>query len=205
MVLAQFSRLLVKPAGPLCANDVKVPDSLTYHLTDVYLTELEKALGSEEAATTASTDPSMSRGALLALLKPFVDTAATCHSSTVYDKILSNVIEPLLTDCLAAAQEAEEKSKPNKRRKLAGKSQADASDDEDAAESAVEYPRILASTKLSPLTLRSRIFAAMFAAASREDAVASRRRKLYTLYQEEKQRREAAGGDSEEEEDEEDE
>ncbi|CAO1637987.1 unnamed protein product [Parajaminaea phylloscopi] len=191
--VAHFSRLLVKPGGPLCANDVKVPDSLTYHLTDVYLPELEKALASPEAEDVSS--PEDSTPALLRLLQPFVDTASTCHSSTVYDKIFKNIFAPILDDCLAADAENTRNQRSAKRRKV--------SEDDDAEEGATEYPRILASTGLAPLALRARIYKMLFEAASREDAVAARRRKLYTLYQEEKQRREAAGEDSDDDDDDE--
>lgn len=187
--VSHFSRLLVKTGGPLCANDDKVPDSLTYHLTDVFLTEFEKALGSEEAADSLGVQTALP--AFLSLLKPFVDTAVTCHSSTVYEKIIKNVFEPILKDCLAAARGDENSLRMTKRRKF------DVVEDEEEAK--IEFPRILAFTHLSPRSLRSRVFKMLFESASREDAVPSRRRTLYVLYQEEKQRKEAAGENSEDE------
>lgn len=195
-----FGRLLVKTegGGPLCANDPKVPDSLTYHLTDVYLEELERALGSasedEKEDGEGSSEASFS---LTALLQPMARTVATCHSSTVYDKIMDNVLQPLLDDCLVAAASQDE-GDDDEGGRSAKRRKTDAEEEEE--ENDVTYPQILSAarkTGQSPLALRKAVYRLLFEAASRADALPQRRRRLYALCQKERERRE-------EEEDEED-
>ncbi|CAO1614533.1 unnamed protein product [Sympodiomycopsis kandeliae] len=144
--VAHYSRILTKPGGVLDANDPKVPDSMTYHFTDVFLGELETALrdhGTEQkvqaslaeqaeggekgssskkaSRTTASKKETKSRseeeirrevrglqnspdlsGPIFSLLQPIFITAATCHSKTVYKKIMENIFEPLDRDLIGA-------------------------------------------------------------------------------------------------------
>ncbi|PWN22351.1 Nop52-domain-containing protein [Microstroma glucosiphilum] len=198
--VARFAALTVKTGGPLCANDVQVPAGLTYHMTDVYLDELEKALvWAESQADSSSTSSEAARAPILNLLKPMLDTASTCHSSTVFDKVQSNVLEPLWEDCLAAdAQSAERAAKRRRKNgRMVQPTEAEAEQDEGD----VVYPAILRSSGMTPLKLRQSIFKDLFESASREEAVPSRRRKIYALWQQEKERRENAGEDDEEEED----
>lgn len=219
-----FGRLLVKKAddgkkgsssssGPLCANDVKVPDSLTYHLTDVWLDELERAL----AAPLVEEDEDDEEGkakrnanfSLVALLKPMAQTAATCHSSTVFDKIMDNVLRPLLDDCLMVAAEddedaiadAEDAKRSAKRRKTSPIPQEE-DDDKEEKGSAAAYPSILTAARKagqSPLALRASVYKMLFEAASREDALPQRRRRSYAFCQEERERREEVGESDEDE------
>lgn len=170
-------------------------------MTDVYLDELEKSLvwAESQAGSSPSSDEA-TRAPILNLLKPMLDTASTCHSSTVFDKVQSNVLEPLWEDCLAAdAQTAERAAKRRRKNgRMVQPTEAEAEQDEGD----VVYPAILRSSGMTPLKLRQRIFKDLFESASREEAVPSRRRKIYALWQQERERRENVGEDDEEEEEE---
>lgn len=97
------------PGGALSTNDPKVPDSLTYHLSDIYLDELEKVIetvhdeenGQEQEEEEEEED--LPLVPTLQLLMPFVDALATAKSKAMYDRIWSNVFEPLLDDTLRAS------------------------------------------------------------------------------------------------------
>lgn len=208
--VAHLGRLLTKAGGPLCANDVKVPDSLTYHMTDIYLEEMEKALVWAETEEDVEDWRSGGDKALMGLLQPMLDTAATCHSKTVFEKVIENVVQPLVDDCLAKANAEQNRvAKPaaKKRRKTrrGGKSQAseseDEDDDEDEDEEVSNYPHILALSSVSPLALRKRVYQRIFKAASKEEANPARRRRLYQMFQEEKQRREEMDEESDDDDD----
>ncbi|PWY99314.1 Nop52-domain-containing protein [Testicularia cyperi] len=113
----QFTAMFGKPGGALNTNDPRVPDSLTYHLSDVYLDELEKAL--ELSADTHNQDVAdeeedesdenelgendLPLVPTLELLSPFVNALATAKSKQMYERIWTNVFEPLLDDTLRAS------------------------------------------------------------------------------------------------------
>lgn len=107
-ILGKFDR------GVLSTNDPRVPDSLTYHLSDIYLDELEKVIelvhdqqqeeqedGAEEEGEGGGEDLPLIP--TLELLKPFVDALATAKSKAMYERIWSNVFEPLFDDTLRAS------------------------------------------------------------------------------------------------------
>lgn len=193
------------PLQRLSANDVKVPSSLTYHLTDVYLEELDKALmwaektnpssgeGSSSNTSSSSTEPP-----LLELIRPMIQTAATCHSKTVYDKVLSNVLQPLADDCLRAPKPEASSSRSKKRSSLAEDMQDEDEDDED--DNGVMYPSIM---RAAPPNLRLKLYRLVFTQASQDEALPSRRRALYALCKDERERRGDAGESESESEDEE--
>lgn len=116
--VSQFTRMFRKAGGSLNTNDPNVPDSLTYHLADVYLVELERALelvsetqqvqGSDEDAELEDEESDLPLVPTVALLQPFIDTLATAKSKQMYQRIWSTVFEPLLDDTLLAAGRVED-------------------------------------------------------------------------------------------------
>lgn len=113
LVAAQrFGQILGKfDRGVLSTNDPRVSDSLTYHLSDIYLDELEKVIESvhdsqqdaEEEEGEGEGEEDLPLVPTLELLKPFVDALATAKSKAMYERIWSNVFEPLLEDTLRAS------------------------------------------------------------------------------------------------------
>lgn len=117
----KFQTILGKfDGGVLSTNNPKVPDSLTYHLSDIYLDELEKVIEEvhdqqaqdemdkleqqeEEQETTQEEEEELPLVPTLELLMPFVDALATAKSKAMYQRIWSNVFDPLLQDTLRAS------------------------------------------------------------------------------------------------------
>ncbi|KAJ1019323.1 hypothetical protein NDA13_006240 [Ustilago tritici] len=106
----RFAQILGKfQGGVLSTNDPKVPDSLTYHLSDIYLDELEKVIEqvdnsqNEEEKEEQEEEEDLPLIPTLELLKPFVDALATAKSKAMYERIWSNVFHPLLEDTLRAS------------------------------------------------------------------------------------------------------
>lgn len=107
--VSEFQRILGKfDGGVLSTNDPRVPDSLTYHLCDLYLDELEKVMQSlheeaEEGGVEEDEDAELPLVPTLELLGPFVDALATAKSKAMYERIWAGVLGPLLDDTLVAS------------------------------------------------------------------------------------------------------
>ncbi|KAF8203812.1 nucleolar protein,Nop52-domain-containing protein, partial [Pholiota molesta] len=67
-------------------NDIRVPASLAYHIADIYVEELDKALGSTSSSLPAP---------LGTLFDPFFTLASRTPTSTTYKRIQSATFEPL--------------------------------------------------------------------------------------------------------------
>jgi len=67
-------------------NDIRVPTSLAFHLSEIYLEELEKALTSSESPPPVP---------LSTLLLPFIALAARTPTNTTYKHIQSSLFVPL--------------------------------------------------------------------------------------------------------------
>lgn len=192
--LSDLVACLTKQGGVLCPNDVKVPDGITYHLADVFLEELDRAL-----VTRAETgnDTGLGPVPVLRLLQPFIGTMATCHSPLVYDRISHGVLDPFLQDCLTLQEEEQKKKRKTKstgtgsskrRKRETVESVREASSDEDDEESGCQFPALMQQAGKTGSTLRSESFQAIFQAASRSDSIEARRRRLYRLCKEEQDR-----------------
>ena len=71
-------------------TDPKVPPSLAYHLADIYLDELNKALSA----------PSSKPAPLTTLLAPFVELAARTPSRVVFGRVRGALLEGQLAGTL---------------------------------------------------------------------------------------------------------
>ncbi|KAI8825878.1 uncharacterized protein EV422DRAFT_144812 [Fimicolochytrium jonesii] len=89
-VVEQYLNLLIK--GPLRPNDLKVPDGLRYHTSEVYLDELRKAVSSEPSKETK-----------VQLLQPFFVNLASSASDTVFSRIQDNIFKSILKQALSGA------------------------------------------------------------------------------------------------------
>lgn len=84
---------------------MRVPTSLAYHLADIYIEELDKALATVESPAPAPVST---------ILEPFLILAAQTSSSTTCKRMQSSVFQPLL-DALSSPPDRE---RPAKRQKL---------------------------------------------------------------------------------------
>ncbi|PFH49694.1 hypothetical protein AMATHDRAFT_194545 [Amanita thiersii Skay4041] len=102
----EYNNILMSTEGPLCSSDTRVPTSLTYHLADIYLEELDKVL-------TNSPDLSLVPVPLRVILDPFITLAARTQNKTTYQRIQTALLERLF-DALSNTHPDDDKH-PRKR------------------------------------------------------------------------------------------
>ncbi|PSS29624.1 hypothetical protein PHLCEN_2v2772 [Hermanssonia centrifuga] len=86
---SEYNTILTDRGGPLCPQDTRVPTSLAYHLTDIYLEELDKALGSSSSPILPAP--------LSTLITPFFALAALTTVNTTYKRVQDALLEPMFT------------------------------------------------------------------------------------------------------------
>ncbi|KAI0094310.1 nucleolar protein,Nop52-domain-containing protein [Irpex rosettiformis] len=190
-LVGEYNSILTDLGGPLCPEDVKVPSSLPYHLADIYLEELDKAL--TQSPSSDSSDPPTPPAPLTTLLDPFISLAARTPAKLTVQRIESALLEPLF-DALDCA--------------LPSKSQTEKSDDENAdgeeeeenntrsrkrprlAEDP-EFPNILAHSLLAKeggdeastvAQLKKVLLKRLFEVASEDKTRDANRRKMYKFW-----------------------
>ncbi|KAF7347692.1 rRNA processing protein [Mycena venus] len=166
-----YNDILTREGGPLCPADIRVPTSLAYHLSDIYVEELDKALAS-------AVEPFLP-APLSTLLTPFFLLAARTPTSTTYKRIQSEVFTPLFS-ALSSLQPPEDQPRAQKRIRL----------DPDVQEQ--QYPALVSNTcfdsptegKIEGGILRKKLLRRIFEIASEPDTRDSSRRKMYALFKE---------------------
>ncbi|CAA7265915.1 unnamed protein product [Cyclocybe aegerita] len=162
----EYNRILTEEGGPLCPDDPRVPSSLASHIADIYMEELEKALGSTPDALPAP---------LGILLDPFVVLAARTPAKVTYNRLQSALFEPLL-DALSS-ENSEDEPKAKRIRLSDGPS----------------YPHLLAGAcledpeqegRVERIALKKHLLRRMFEMASQPETKDSNRRKMYALWKE---------------------
>ncbi len=148
-------------------DDLRVPTSLAYHLSDIYLEELDKALGSPPVESPLPAP-------LSTLLSPFFSLASRTPTTVTYQRIQSALFDPLLT-AFAPRQDSDEPSR--KRPRL----------------SSSTFPHLVSNAcssnpkdegAVSTATLRKTLLKQMFDTASEPDTRDANRRRLYALWKE---------------------
>lgn len=76
----------------LSPEDSRVPSSLTYHLADIYLVELDKIYAREQTKDVTEDE---FPAPLSPLLHPFFDLASRTSSKVTYERIYTEVVDPL--------------------------------------------------------------------------------------------------------------
>ncbi|KAI3622843.1 hypothetical protein CBS14141_004427 [Malassezia furfur] len=163
-ILQRFVLVMGGKDGPLAANNVRVPESITYHVCDIFLDELERVAQAEEG-----------RIPMLPLLIPFLSLAAKSTSKRVYERVMGSVITPFLD----AAQKAIRGKETDYPALLAHAQFLRRTMDDDEEDGDDDQKRIA--------KLRRSILRAAFMIASGSDTYAPSRRKLYALWQAEMQ------------------
>ena len=151
----------------LSPTDIRVPASLAYHIADIYIEELDKALGT---ATSPLPAP------LGTLLEPFFYLAAQTPTSTTYKRIQSALFEPLLN---ALVPETDHQDIPSKAKRVRLSSDT--------------LPYLKSNARLEDpgldghmegAVLKKKILRRMFEIASHPETRDSNRRKMYALWKE---------------------
>ena len=146
-------------------TDMRVPTSLAYHLSDIYVEELDKAL--------ASAPEPILPAPLSTLLTPFFLLAARTPTSTTYKRVQSEVFAPLFSALSPAPPE--DQPPAQKRMRL---------------DPSVQYPTLVANAcfdhpsegKIVGGILRRKLLRQIFEIASGPDTTDSNRRKMYALF-----------------------
>ncbi|EAU92801.1 ribosomal RNA processing protein [Coprinopsis cinerea okayama7 len=173
-IIEQYTEILNKAGGPLCPVDIKVPTSLSYHLADIYLEELEKVQRKATEADKLHPIP------LLLILEPFFTLSAQTTSKLTFKRVESSLWRPLFVSLSSQSDEQDEEDdgRPRKRARL--------DDDDLSAVIANSCLRDPSSEKpLSREDLRKQLRRALFDVASRPETRDSSRRQLYVLYKDE--------------------
>ncbi|KAG7452318.1 Nop52-domain-containing protein [Guyanagaster necrorhizus] len=165
----QYNTILTREGGPLCPSDIKVPISLTYHLSDVYIEELDKAIASLDSSSSVPPAP------LDTLLSPFLTVAAQTPSGATYKRIKSALLDPLLSALLSTTNSDEPHQ--SKRIRLESKGPE-------------PYPHLTANACMIPedrgrmdgSMLRKKLLRRIFDVASDSGARGSNRRKMYEIW-----------------------
>ncbi|KAL4252472.1 RRP1 family protein [Abortiporus biennis] len=156
--------------GPLCPDDARLPPSLIYHIADIYLEELDKALGNPP---TESPLPAP----LTALLSPFFTLAARTTNNITFQRIQSSVLDPLFVAFGSPDEDEEDEDEPRSRKR--------------PRLSVVTYDNLVSNScstdpkregALETGQLRKILLRRMFDIASEQDSRDSNRRKLYAIW-----------------------
>ncbi|KAF8746815.1 Nucleolar protein,Nop52, partial [Rhizoctonia solani] len=164
-------------------DDKKVPASLSYHLADIYLEELDKAL---------DTNDEDHKLPLITLLRPFINLSACTPNKITYSRMQTALFTPLLDALVSRATPLDSDDIDSQRRKR--------------KRSLETYPNILESickctseAGATPSTGNSQdaakdILNAIFEVAGHIDTKDANRKKMYALW---KQRMEEIEGSPE--------
>lgn len=147
-------------------NDIRVPASLAYHIADIYVEELDKAL---------SNTPSPAPAPLSLLLDPFFILASRTPTSTTYKRIQSALFEPLFTALVPESEDGDDRPK-SKRIRLS----EEATHPNIRVNSCYGDPETEGS--MDGAILKKKLLRRIFEIASQEETRDSNRRKMYTLW-----------------------
>lgn len=151
----------------LSPSDVRVPAGLSYHLSDVYLEELNKAIQTGKPPHPAPLAP---------LLNPFFILAAQTPSTVTYQRVESALFGPLFTALTSGPDEDVTSSSKRVRRPVVDE---------------LDYPYLIANScmcdpktegQLRSELLKKKMLRVVFDVASRTDTRDANRRKLYNLW-----------------------
>ncbi|EIM92188.1 ribosomal RNA processing protein [Stereum hirsutum FP-91666 SS1] len=195
----EYNDILTCTGGPLCPNDSRVPASLSYHISDIYLEELDKVLAPlpRSKPTNSSSDEEEAEGEpnsdllpvpLATLFSPLFTLAARTISNHTYQRIQSSVFDPLFKSLSPPHSDAP----PSRKRLRLTISDSDYANV--ATHSCLVNPK--EEGTLERTVLRKGVLKAFFAVASDQETRDSNRRKMYALWRKNEEEDEGVSGDS---------
>ncbi|KAB5594509.1 Ribosomal RNA-processing-like protein [Ceratobasidium theobromae] len=172
------NKILKGKGGPLCPDDKRVPASLSYHLADIYLEELDKALNTtDQASTPKSHEPSG--------FSQFHTVQTRTSNKITYGRMQTALFVPLL-DALSARSSlsnTDELDSQQRKRKRSSEIYPNLTESmcEPGTENAGNH---LAQAIKSPQDVTRDVLKAIFDAAGDADTKDANRRKMYALWKE---------------------
>ncbi|KAG8763949.1 hypothetical protein FRC11_008276 [Ceratobasidium sp. 423] len=168
-----LNEILQGSGGPLCPDDRKVAASLSYHLADIYLEELDKAL---------DTNDNDRETPLVTLLKPFIHLSARTSNKITYGRMQTALFTPLLDALVTHTTTPSADVTNSQRRKRKRSSET--------------YPNLIESvckpkaqaegtpSATNPQDVAKEVLKVVFEAAGHTDTKDANRRKMYALWKE---------------------
>ncbi|KAJ1302735.1 hypothetical protein OPQ81_003048 [Rhizoctonia solani] len=165
--------ILQGSGGPLCPDDKKVPASLSYHLGDIYLEELDKALDTNDNGCETP---------LITLLTPFINLSSRTSNKITYDRMQSALFVPLLDALAARATTPNADVTDSQRRKRKRSSETYVNLIESTCKPKAQGEASPSTT--SPRDVAREVLKAIFEEAGHTDTKDANRRKMYALWKE---------------------
>ncbi|KAF9535665.1 ribosomal RNA processing protein [Crepidotus variabilis] len=166
----EYNGFMTQEGGPLCSVDIKVPTSLSYHIADIYLEELEKTLKSSPECLPVP---------LSTVIDPFFSLAAQTPTSIAFKRIQTAVFDPLFS-ALEPSIPSDTKDQPRKSKRIKLSNEP-------------SYPNVVSNScyedsrtegKVSGSLLKRKLLKRMFAVAGQTNTKDSSRRKMYGIWKE---------------------
>ncbi|CAE6416586.1 unnamed protein product [Rhizoctonia solani] len=163
--------ILQGSGGPLCPDDKTVPASLSYHLADIYLEELDKAL---------DTSDKDGKTPLITLLNPFIHLASRTSNKITYGRMQTTLFTPLLDTLIAHTKTPGTDAVDSQQRKRKRSSEMYSNLVESVCKPEIQAEDTAPAT--SPHDVAREVLKAIFDVAGQADTKDANRRKMYALW-----------------------
>ncbi|EJD04195.1 Nop52-domain-containing protein [Fomitiporia mediterranea MF3/22] len=173
--VTEYKDILTCRGGPLCALDVRIPASLSYHLADIYLVELDKVLKPSDDADADTEESAPAPAPLSPLLYPFFDLAARTNSNVTYQRVHDEILDRLF---LALKRQPVLSPEPPQRKRP--RLENEPTFENIRSNSCLEDPK--KEDKVDSVQLRKDLLRKMFDVANGPDTRESNRKKLHALW-----------------------
>ncbi|KAG9103741.1 hypothetical protein FRC06_008473 [Ceratobasidium sp. 370] len=165
-----INEILKGKGGPLCPDDKAVPASLSYHLADIYLEELDKLLETNDSQLITP---------LTTLIEPFINLAARTPNKITYERMQTALITPLL-DALASRSTLQSTAESTSLRKRKRTSETYSNLIDSVCTSQSQNGD--GGEDVGARGVAKSVLKAIFEAAGKEEATDANRRKMYALW-----------------------
>ncbi|KXN88781.1 hypothetical protein AN958_06650 [Leucoagaricus sp. SymC.cos] len=162
-----YNDILTSKGGPLCSTDTRVSMGLPNHLSDIYLEELNKAY-------TTISEQKPHPAPLCTLLDPFFSLMTQTPTMTVYKRIESSLILPLLEALATPTRSDDEPGSKRARKDFELYSEL-------IVNACFDDPE---SGSVDRAALKKKLLRKIFEIASLSETKDANRRKMYTLWKE---------------------
>lgn len=148
-------------------QDNQTSVSMAYHIIDIYLDELDRALASCNPETAEGSEDAIRVPApLVAILEPLMVQLSVAINKTAIMRITENIFDPLL-DAIGKNADAEDESEPPAKRRKG---------DDAVSKEEEQYGNILAD---QPSDIRNLILRCIFDQGAKPQTEGTNRRRLY--------------------------